>query len=141
MQTKCSACGAPLEEGKCGYCGYVEKNTYTYTTAKVNEIPSQPIQPQPIQPQVVQQHNQTVFNNQQNANLGVIHGISKKDKTAALVLCIFFGIFGVHKFYVGKIGMGITYFLTMGLFGFGWIIDIILIATGSFKDEFGLPLK
>ncbi|HHX61047.1 MAG TPA: TM2 domain-containing protein [Epulopiscium sp.] len=134
MQIKCSACGAPLEGGKCSYCGYVEKNTYT--AAKVNEIPSQP-----IQPQVVQQHNQITFNNQQNANLGVIPKISKKDKTTALVLCIFFGAFGIHKFYVGKIGMGIIYFLTMGLFGFGWIIDIILIATGSFKDEFGLTLK
>ena len=134
MQIKCSACGAPLEGGKCGYCGYVEKNTYT--PAEVNQIPSQP-----IQPQVVQQHNQMPFNNQQNANLGVMPRISKKNKITALVLCIFLGFFGVHKFYVGKIGMGVIYFFTVGLFGFGWIIDIILIATGSFTDEFGLALK
>ncbi len=37
--------------------------------------------------------------------------------------------------------MGILYLFTYGLFGFGWIIDIILILCGSFKDSNNLPLK
>lgn len=48
-----------------------------------------------------------------------------KNKWISLLLCIF-TICG-HKFYEGKIGMGILYLLTGGLFGIGWIIDIIIL--------------
>ncbi len=50
------------------------------------------------------------------------------DKNIALLLCIFLGYFGAHKFYEGKAGMGILYIFTAGLFGIGWIVDIITIA-------------
>ena len=50
-----------------------------------------------------------------------------KNKNTALLLCVFFGYFGAHKFYEGKMGMGILYFLTFGIFGIGWIADIILL--------------
>lgn len=66
---------------------------------------------------------------------------SDKKKTTALLLCIFLGFFGVHLFYVGRIGKGILYLLTGGLFAVGWIIDIISIATGSFRDNVGAPLR
>ena len=46
-----------------------------------------------------------------------------KNKWISLFLCIF-TVFG-HKFYEGKVGMGILYILTFGVFGIGWIIDII----------------
>ena len=46
-----------------------------------------------------------------------------KNKWVALALCIF-TICG-HKFYEGKVGMGVIYLFTAGLFGIGWIIDII----------------
>lgn len=49
-----------------------------------------------------------------------------KNKWVALLLCIF-TICG-HKFYEGKIGMGILYLCTGGLFGIGWIIDLISLA-------------
>ncbi len=42
-----------------------------------------------------------------------------------LVLCIYLGMFGVHKFYDKKIGIGLVYLFTFGLFGFGWLYDII----------------
>lgn len=45
--------------------------------------------------------------------------------TVELCLCLFLGWAGAHKFYEGKIGMGILYLFTLGLFGFGWIIDTI----------------
>lgn len=41
-------------------------------------------------------------------------------------LCLFFGIFGVHKFRKGKIEIGFFYFLTLGVLGIGWIIDTII---------------
>lgn len=132
METKCPKCGAPIEKGRCGYCGYVEKTQeQTIYTNAMNQPVQQP--QMQVQPQIIQQ---TILN-----NAGIIPGISRKNKTVALVLCIFLGGLGAHKFYVGKVGSGILYLCTLGLFGIGWFIDIILIATGSFKDEFDLPLK
>ena len=66
---------------------------------------------------------------------------SDKKKGTALILCIFLGMFGVHYFYVGRIGKGFLYFFTCGLFMIGWIADIIKIATGSFTDNVGAPLR
>ena len=59
----------------------------------------------------------------------------RKSKTIALILCIFGGYFGLHYFYAGKIGKGILYLCTVGLFGIGWLVDIAKIATGKFKDK------
>ena len=64
----------------------------------------------------------------------------QKSKTTTLLLCIFFGCFGIHRFFVGKVGTGILYLLTAGLWGIGWLVDILLIATDSFTDSNGLPL-
>lgn len=41
------------------------------------------------------------------------------------VICLLFGWLGVHKFREKKIGVGILYLFTVGLFGIGWIIDCI----------------
>ncbi|MDR1630676.1 MAG: TM2 domain-containing protein [Oscillospiraceae bacterium] len=66
---------------------------------------------------------------------------SDKNKKTAFLLCLFGGFFGLHQFYVGKIGKGILYFCTCGLFLFGWIADMIKISTGSFRDNAGVPLR
>jgi TM2 domain-containing membrane protein YozV len=63
--------------------------------------------------------------------------LSIKNYPATLVLVILLGVVGGHRFYVGKIGTGILYFLTAGLLGIGWIIDIITVATGTFTDKTG----
>ena len=47
-----------------------------------------------------------------------------KSKTTAYLLWLFFGLFGVHKFYLNKLGMGILYIFTAGLFFVGWIVDL-----------------
>ena len=67
--------------------------------------------------------------------------VSSKSRVAALILCVLFGYFGAHHFYVGKKGMGILYLFTVGLCGIGWIVDIVLLATGKFKDAAGNPLR
>lgn len=60
-----------------------------------------------------------------------------KSKTAALLWCIFLGYFGGHYFYVDRIGKGLLYFFTVGLFGIGWLVDIFVILSGSFRDAAG----
>ena len=57
------------------------------------------------------------------------------------VLCFFLGVFGVHRFYVGKIGTGLIQLLTAGGFGVWWIIDFVVILLGGFTDKDGNKLK
>ena len=53
------------------------------------------------------------------------------DKTGMLICTIFGGWFGLHKFMKKETGMGILYLLTFGLFGIGWIIDIVIVAVSK----------
>jgi iron only hydrogenase large subunit-like protein len=61
-----------------------------------------------------------------NMNTGGVYG-RPKSKWVALILCFFLGFLGVHRFYEGKIGTGLLYFFTWGLFGVGVLIDFIII--------------
>ena len=63
--------------------------------------------------------------------------ISPKSRVVALFFCLFLGLIGVHRFYVGKIGTGILMVLTLGGLGIWTLIDLILIAAGSFRDKEG----
>jgi len=47
----------------------------------------------------------------------------KFDYTVAWVLQTFFGLFGLHRFYLGRWKSGILWLLTGGLFGIGWLVD------------------
>ncbi len=62
---------------------------------------------------------------------------SSKSNVAALLLCLFLGGLGVHRFYVGKIGTGIAMLLTLGGLGIWALIDLIFIALGKFTDKDG----
>jgi TM2 domain-containing membrane protein YozV len=66
--------------------------------------------------------------------------MSEKSRLSALFLCLWFGIFGGHRFYVGKVGTGIVWLLTFGGFFIGYIVDLILIITGQFYDKSGKPV-
>ncbi len=66
---------------------------------------------------------------------------SDKGFVPALLLCLFFGVLGVHRFYVGKVGTGILQLVTFGGLGIWALIDLILIVVGSFKDSDGRPIK
>ncbi len=70
-----------------------------------------------------------------------VRTISEKNWLVALLLCIFLGAFGIHRFYVGKTGTGILMILTAGGFGIWIIVDVILIATNAFTDINGLKLN
>lgn len=49
----------------------------------------------------------------------------ERDLTEAYILCFFLGWFGGHRFYLGQPAMGVLYFLTFGVFGLGWLSDMI----------------
>lgn len=116
----CSKCGSQFSGNFCPRCGYP-------ANGQISTQQGQPVlvqQGQPVQ----------VFINQPAQK-------SPKNRWVALVLAIFGGYFGIHRFYVGKIGSGIIYLFTVGLFGVGWIVDIFCILCGSFADKKGDFLK
>lgn len=57
------------------------------------------------------------------------------------VICFFLGVFGVHRFMVRKVGTGVLYLLTAGIFGIGVVVDLIMILAGMFKDKDGVEIK
>lgn len=119
---KCHGCGI-LRDGLkyCQHCGNpIDKDCIVCPKCgkQVRQIRSE-------QPNIVINNS----NNNQNVNKNKILGGGRlKNKWVALALCILLGMFGAHKFYEGRTGMGILYLFTFGLLGIGWIVDIVILA-------------
>ncbi|GHT50451.1 hypothetical protein FACS1894102_5990 [Spirochaetia bacterium] len=54
--------------------------------------------------------------------------VSIKSKGVAYLLWFFLGILGAHRFYLEKIGTGVLYIFTLGVFGIGWLIDLFTLS-------------
>lgn len=67
-------------------------------------------------------------------------GTGQKSWIAALLLCLFLGGIGVHRFYVGKVGTGVLMLITLGGLGVWTLIDFIMIIIGKFTDKQGQAL-
>ena len=74
-------------------------------------------------------------NNNSTNSLGLEEG--EKSQSIAIALWFFLGAIGVHRFYLGHVGIGVLYLLTFGLCGIGWLIDGILFLTGDLKPADG----
>lgn len=72
---------------------------------------------------------------------GLGNSNSEKSWVATLLLSLFLGALGVHRFYVGRVGSGIAMLLTLGGFGIWALIDFIVILCGNFKDKNGNAIK
>ena len=132
---KCPSCGANIElndSQEFGYCSYCGSQIQIGERINVNVNVKHDYRNAPSQ-NVTHIHNQYIINNP-------VPQTSRKSRLVALILCIILGVLGIHHFYVGRIGMGILYFFTGGLACIGWIVDIVLILIGNYKDADGLPL-
>lgn len=72
-----------------------------------------------------------VNSNTNTVTAGGVPAGKKKSKWVCFFLWLFLGFVGGHKFYDGKIGTGIIYIFTVGLFGIGWLIDLFRILNKS----------
>ncbi len=63
--------------------------------------------------------------------------MSEKRKLPAFLLCLFFGIFGVHRYYVGKVATGLLQLFTVGGLGLWCLFDLLVILLGGFTDKEG----
>ena len=111
---KCDSCGSKryikVEDGyKCEYCGSIQDVI----------MPSQPEIKEP-------ETEDSEFNDNdvQSNSITELNG-RQKSILIRLIICLFAGYLGVHKFLEGKILLGIVYTFTGGLFGVGVVLDVI----------------
>jgi hypothetical protein len=82
-----------------------------------------------------------IANDNLNQNINTVGtGYIRRSRMVALVLCLFFGWLGFHRFYVGKTGTGLIWLCTGGMFVVGWAFDFLTILFGGFTDKAGQPL-
>jgi TM2 domain-containing membrane protein YozV len=70
----------------------------------------------------------------------IVAAATDKRILPAFLLCFFLGVFGAHRFYVGKIGTAVAQLCTFGGLGIWWLVDLILVLTSSFTDKNGVRI-
>lgn len=129
---RCTGCGANItiddskEFGVCEYCGTKYQNEKKENNTIINNTTINYITNEKYEPPINKFDYRIEADSHSTVNFD--YG-DEKNKYISLILCIFLGGFGAHKFYEGKTGMGILYLCTAGLFGIGILIDIIVLLT------------
>ncbi len=70
-----------------------------------------------------------------------IEEVSPKSRLAVTLFAWFLGVFGAHRFYLGKIGTAIAMLLTLGGLGIWALIDFVMAVAGAMKDKDGKVIK
>ena len=115
----------------CPQCGFSNNanNARCQKCGAVVPVAQQPAQPaQPAQQQYAQPQQ-------------IVYASPPKSKVVAFILCFFFGLFGVHHFYMGNIVIGVIQLLTCGGFGIWCLLDLIIILCGGYTDGEGRFLQ
>lgn len=160
----CPTCGAALDSSAtdtptitCKYCGTVVKNPFFREDSAADRVampvininitppisgvatpvPTPPIAAPPAPPQPVSMPPRAEY----FGTPYIAPTESPKNWTLTFLLCLFLGWIGAHRFYTGHYIVGLIQFFTMGGFGIWWLIDLVLILTGVYRDTRGLPLS
>ena len=143
----CPNCGAPVRARFCEYCGTevqpLNASNGNGVTVNINfgeqDARRDYASNQPWTSR--QAPHRTAYASRPEPERTVTYvPVSPRSWVLTLMLCMFFGYFGAHYFYVGRWGMGFVYLCTGGLFGIGWLVDIARIMLGTFPDVAGLPV-
>ena len=123
---KCEYCGSlvPDDKNKCDACGA----WCAQEVEKTAPIPSSaPIVPQP--PVDNAKNNiGTASDGKFISNNGVLNSL------VIFLVCVFFGMLGLHRFIQGKIFTGILWLITLGLLGIGYFADIVITGVRFLKS-------
>lgn len=127
IELKCENCGADLKinsetkEVKCEYC---------HTKFKVDHgMLFEDMEQAGYEFERGKLRAQKEYRDQQlKALYGNVLGGGDITPVLEFIITFFFGIVGVHKFMKGQVGMGVLYIFTFGLFGIGWLYDVIVAA-------------
>ena len=126
----------------CRFCGgrvHIDAVLCTYCVRQIEALrQSVPVQQQMPMQQIPMQQQMPMQQPMQPAPV-IINNYNPapdtykqpKDKWVAFALCFFLGYLGIHKFYEGRIAMGIIYIFTVGFLGIGCLVDLILILCKS----------
>ena len=119
--TTCSSCGGRILAAAdvCPKCGVRQHGFAPIGSAPLTYAPPTPSQP---------------------ISLTAV-GASEKRIVPTLIFCLLFGVFGAHRFYVGRPISAVVQLLTLGGLGIWVLVDLILLLTESFKDGDARPLK
>ena len=134
IEKKCKNCGAELYEDSlkkelyCGYCGSTFKMTDDVQRIKYEDMEQAGYDYEKGRMRARQEYVSSKFNVGENGQILL-------DPVIEFIIVFFFGALGVHKFMKKEIGMGILYLFTGGIFGIGWIIDVIRALTNLINSR------
>ena len=137
--SSCPNCGTPLNDQKfCKFCGEkIDKDCVICPKCgkQVEDIKRS-------DDRIVINNNNT-NTNANTVTSGYDSMISPKSWIVTLLLCIFLGVIGIHRFYVGKVGTGILMILLCltGISAVWALVDLIFILLKRFKDKQGRLIK
>jgi TM2 domain-containing membrane protein YozV len=79
----------------------------------------------------------------QKKMFAIKYGEGKKDVLVYYLLWFFLGLIGAHKFYMGKVGLGVAYLFTGGFLAIGWFIDLFAGANEvkKYNEQVAMKVK